>query len=163
MKPTSGSAPSPFGLGTAVFGQSDPESTAKEDQHESTEDDADSEGEEDDDDELITAMASTSLENSEWSSVPAYDPLYLSTFAEYVPPAPKAKIPKEAQMVSDDVDLKAKDGSWALEGYENSLEVDHVFERFTKRVGYEGEQCIRWVYTLFGYVIDDMFILLQQI
>ena len=44
-----------------------------------------------------------------------------------------------------DEDKKDKDISWAKETYEDSLEVDHVFERFTKRVGYEGEQCVRLV------------------
>ena len=35
-------------------------------------------------------------------------------------------------------------GGWAMEGYENSMDVDHAFERFSKRVSYEGEQCLRY-------------------
>jgi hypothetical protein len=38
--------------------------------------------------------------------------------------------------------------SWATETYENSLPMDHVFERFTKRVGYEAKQCVRFATNL---------------
>jgi pre-rRNA-processing protein TSR4 len=89
-------------------------------------------------------MTKTTLEESPWKTAPAYSPLYLSTASEYLPPQPKSKIPPGAQVVSEPgADEGGKDISWAFEPFENSLEVDQVFERFTKRVGYEGEQCIR--------------------
>jgi pre-rRNA-processing protein TSR4 len=154
MKASSG-APSPFGLGSAIFGHSEsstPQDTKEGNDSEdvSTEDDTsdeDNEGSEDEQDEsLVTALATTTLESSPWVSTPAYDTLYLSTIAEYIPPASKATIPKEAQAVEDDEQGgKSKDTTWATEGYENSLEVDHTFERFSQRVGYEGEQCLRYV------------------
>jgi len=95
------------------------------------------------DEELLTAMASAVLEESPWKSAPSYPPLYLSTVSEYLPPLPKPKLPPGAQIADDD-GKGSKDTSWASEAYENSLEMDHVFERFTKRVDYEGEQCIRY-------------------
>lgn len=59
---------------------------------------------------------------------------------------PKTKIPIGVNVPDPDDDPKEKDSkdiSWAFEPYENSLKVDHVFERFTKRVAHEGEQIIR--------------------
>ncbi|KAF8159766.1 programmed cell death protein 2 [Crassisporium funariophilum] len=94
---------------------------------------------------LLTAMASTTITESPWRSAPTYPPLYLSTVGEYLPPQPKAKLPKGVQVTElGDEDKKDKDMSWAPETYENSLDLDQVFERFTKRVGYEGEQCVRY-------------------
>lgn len=94
---------------------------------------------------LLTAMASTTLEESPWLSAPSYPPLYLSTSSEYVPPPPKSKLPAGTHVEDpNEGDRKgSKDFSWAFEGYENSMNVDEVFERFTQRVGYEGEQCVR--------------------
>ncbi len=86
-------------------------------------------------------MTSATLEESPWKAAPAYSPLYLSTASEYLPPQPKLKV--SAQVSEPGSEDGGKDISWAFEPYENSLEVDQVFERFTKRVGYEGEQCIR--------------------
>lgn len=154
MKASSG-GPSPFGLGSAIFGQPEPEEPKEEDAEESGGDDDDdendstssgtSDSDEQEDESLITAMASTTLDSSQWASVPAYDILYLSTVAEYLPPAPKPKISKDAQVNEDDLESggKSKDATWSMEGYENSLDIDHAFERFSKRVGYEGEQCLR--------------------
>ena len=144
----------PFGLGTAIFGQPEPEEPKGEDEAGHTEsnkadgeasDDSDSD-EQDEDDSLVTAMATASLDSSAWASVPAYDVLYLSTIAEYLPPAPKPKIPKEVQINEDDIEAegRSKDATWASEGYENSLDIDHAFERFSKRVACEGEQCLRY-------------------
>ena len=70
------------------------------------------------------------------------------------------EVAKKAGKKEDEKDSK-EGNEWnaAMEGYENSLEVDHVFERFAKRVGYEGEQCIR--YTLIPastLQISDLFI-----
>ncbi|KAJ7601089.1 programmed cell death protein 2 [Mycena floridula] len=64
--------------------------------------------------------------------------------SKYLPAQPKAKLPAGAQVSDPDEEPKGgKDVSWAFEPYENSLEVDHAFERFTKRVAFEGEQCVR--------------------
>jgi pre-rRNA-processing protein TSR4 len=72
--------------------------------------------------------------------MPAYPPLYLSTISEYLPPEPKAKTNINVDEGSGGG--KTKGG---LEAFENSMNVDEVFSRFTKRVACEGEQCIRWV------------------
>ena len=98
---------------------------------------------------LVTAVASVTITESPWRSAPSYPPLYLSTVGEYLPPQTKAKLPKGIQVsgLGED-ETKDKDVSWATETYENSLEMDHVFERFTKRIGYEGEQCVRSETTL---------------
>ncbi|KDQ61623.1 hypothetical protein JAAARDRAFT_705148 [Jaapia argillacea MUCL 33604] len=136
-------AQNPFGLGSQVFGSASPVTKEAIDDggdDGSADEDSSSEAEERS---LITAMASATLETSPWSSAPSYRPLYLSTVSEYLPPPPKTKIPPGAQVVPSEAD-GGKDTTWVLEGYENSLEVDHVFERFTKRVGYEGEQCVRY-------------------
>jgi pre-rRNA-processing protein TSR4 len=105
-----------------------------------------------DGEDLLTAMAAVKLEESPWQNAPTYPPLYLSTVAEYLPPQSKARLPKDVTIDDlGDEDKKDKDVSWAKETYEDSLEVDQVFERFMKRVGYEGEQCVRLViYVLFS-------------
>ncbi|KAF7798001.1 hypothetical protein EIP86_009211 [Pleurotus ostreatoroseus] len=155
------SAPDPFGLGAQIFGAEQPDAAATDERDrdrdaasdagdsEGDADDDDSEAEDDDDDDddeaLATALASTTLETSEWKDAPAYAALYLSTVAEYLPPAPKAKLPpaEDEHGDGDDKGGKAKDG-WNMEGYEHSLDVDHVFERFAARVAHEGAQCIRY-------------------
>jgi len=91
---------------------------------------------------LLTALASVTIAESPWRCAPSYPTLYLSTVGEYLPPQAKLKVPKGIQVGDDET--KDKDVSWATETYENSLEMDHVFERFIKRVGYEGEQCVRY-------------------
>lgn len=108
--------------------------------------DAESEGS------LLTALASTTIAESEWKLAPCYPPLYLSTVAEYLPPQPKKRFPKDI-VVEDPRDhenskKKDQDISWAKETYEDSLEVDQVFEKFSKRVEVEGEQCVRFVVCL---------------
>ncbi len=147
MKSTN--APNPFGLGAQVFGEpSSPPAEGIDDKDEKAGDededtsDASSPPEEEDDEDIVSALAATTLETSEWKTAPSYGSLYMSTVAEYLPPAPKPKIPQNVQ-VEENASAKPNEGTWALEGYENSLEVDHIFERFTKRIGYEGEQCIR--------------------
>lgn len=144
--------PSPSGLGSQIFGDSaeEEEPTPPEPEFEDDDGDSDfSDGSQDSDDtidevaeELAEALAKTSLNDvyAVWKDMPTYPPLYLSTISEYLPPEPKAK----ANIGVDDGlgDCKAKGGS---EAYENSLNVDEVFSRFIKRVGCEGEQCIRWV------------------
>lgn len=90
-------------------------------------------------------MAQATITESPWRSAPAYPPLYLSTVSEYIPPQPKPRLPQGVKVedTAEDDDRKEKDISWAKETYEDSLEVDQVFERFVNRVGYEGEQCVR--------------------
>lgn len=148
---SSAGAPNLFGLGAQIFGEEQQEVVSPEHDVDEASDpeptsDSESENEDDEDEVLATAMASTTLETSEWKDAPAYTTLYMSTVTEYLPPAPKTKLPLEAQVeLTAGNDKSGKDSTWSLEGYENSLDVDHVFERFTKRVGYEGEQCIRFV------------------
>jgi len=99
-----------------------------------------------DSDTPLTAFASLNVSDSAWKSAPTYPPVYLSTSSEYLSPQPKQKLPKGlvVEELADD-DKKGKEISWAKETYENSLEVDQVFERFTRRVALEGEQCVRFV------------------
>jgi pre-rRNA-processing protein TSR4 len=88
------------------------------------------------------ALASTTLEDTVWKATPAYEPLYLSTLSEYLPSHSKQKLPANVQVVGPDIQDK-NDPIWNNESYENSLEIDHVFDRFTKRVANESEQCLR--------------------
>lgn len=143
--------PHMFDMSAQIFGrfQSVPESNgrtsaeiAEEDGSEKDEDtQSDSTSSENS---LLTALASVTIAESPWRCAPSYPTLYLSTVGEYLPPQAKPKVPKGIQVseLGDD-ETKDKDVSWATETYENSLAVDHVFERFTKRVGYEGKQCVR--------------------
>jgi pre-rRNA-processing protein TSR4 len=85
------------------------------------------------------ALASTRITESKWSDAPSYPPLYLSTVSEYIPARP-APTPSEA--VKTEVTADGSADVWN-EVYENSMNLDQVFERFSKRVQYEGEQCVR--------------------
>ncbi|KAK0191245.1 programmed cell death protein 2 [Armillaria mellea] len=124
-------APNPFGLGSHIFG----EATAKQETSSEQDDEgAEEDGESDDESSsseqsLLTAMTSATLEDSPWRQTLSYPPQYLKTFSEYITPEPK---PKGATGIG-----------WS-EQYENSLDVDHVFERFSNRVKHEPEQCIRY-------------------
>ena len=152
-------AAGPFGLGSHIFGTEKdvPESGfegfgVKEDnpdpKDEGAEAGEDEDEEDDEDEELVTAMATATLDTSPWASAPRYSSLYMSTTAEYLPPTLKSSIPVVEEAPEEDGDgKKGKDVAWAMEGYENSMDVDHAFERFSKRVGYEAEQCIRYVIT----------------
>jgi pre-rRNA-processing protein TSR4 len=72
--------------------------------------------------------------------------LYLSTLAEHLPPQIVPKLPKGLRVEDlGEEDTTDKNITWTKEKYENSLEVDQVFERFTQRVANEGRQCIRFV------------------
>jgi pre-rRNA-processing protein TSR4 len=141
------SVPNPFGLGSQIFGAASTEAPTSATEVPEAESDGES-GESSSDESLITAMASTSLETSPWISAPSYPPLYLSTASEYLPPPPKTKLPAGVHIQDPADDDNGKEGgkntNWAFEAYENSLEVDHVFDRFTKRVSHEGEQCVRY-------------------
>jgi pre-rRNA-processing protein TSR4 len=145
------SNPNPFGLGAQIFGDNtSPPAPAEEEfaDHEYPSD-AESDSSTLSEKSLLTALASATITESPWKSAPSYPPLYLSTASEYLPPQSKPKLPPGAQ-VTDPLDEDGKGGkdiSWASEAYEDSLEMDHVFERFTKRIGFEGEQCVRCVAT----------------
>lgn len=147
------SAPTPFGLGAQIFGGvtspqvslsgilSSPEIDQDLVEADSSDTESDSGSSEKS---FLTAMAATTIEESPWKSAPSYLPIYLSTVSEYLPPQPKLKLPPGADIEDPSDDGKSgKDAPWAAEIYENSLDIDHIFERFTKRVAYEGEQCIR--------------------
>ncbi|KAH9479635.1 putative 20S rRNA accumulation protein 4 [Psilocybe cubensis] len=137
-----------FGAPTSVTSDESPPVVKEEDVRErQAEDvnDSDSDSGSSDEESLLTAMAEATISESPWRSAPSYPPIYLSTVAEYLPPQPKPRLPQgiKVEDLQDD-DRKEKDVSWAKETYEDSLEVDQVFERFMKRVGYEGEQCVRY-------------------
>ena len=101
---------------------------------------------------VLAAPANVPSSSSPWLAAPFYKPAYyLSTSSEYVPPAPRVKVPaatldddREASVgKSKKAEAKAeKEAKWE-EGYEDSMEVDKVFEKFARIAGYEGEQCIR--------------------
>ncbi|KAK0453334.1 programmed cell death protein 2 [Armillaria borealis] len=138
-------APNPFGLGSHIFGEATP--AKQETPSEQDDESADEDGESDDgssssEQSLLTAMTSATLEDSPWRQTLSYPPQYLKTFSEYITPEPKPKIPSGAQIIDDDDPKGGKDIGWS-EKYENSLDVDHVFERFSNRVKHEPEQCIR--------------------
>lgn len=126
---------------------SPPVSVQSDSEEDEDEDGGDGDHDGDDDDDLAAAVQAASLDDSPWKQAPAYSPLYLSTVSEYVPPPPKLKVPSGAAAeTDDDKGGKDKGGGWTLEGYENSMDVDHAFERFSKRVSFEGEQCLRCVH-----------------
>jgi len=134
----------PFGLGSQVFfgdtTVSGPTTQPLESDHELKDNESDV-STSSDDSSLITAMAAAVV-GSEWESAPSYTALYLSTMTEYLPPSHEVKLPSSAQIQANDEENKG--GSWAFETYENSFKVDQVFERFTRRVGHEAKQCIRY-------------------
>lgn len=154
----------PFGLGSQIFGGPVLDSSVENSTLDSPTESPDRNGrlsastesknesggedsEDEDEDALAAAIQSASLGDTLWKDAPGYPPLYLSTVSEYLPTPPRVKMPAEATADLDgDRDSKEKGGGgWGMEGYENSMEVDHVFERFSKRVSYEGEQCLRYV------------------
>ncbi|EJD07484.1 uncharacterized protein FOMMEDRAFT_137786 [Fomitiporia mediterranea MF3/22] len=173
-----GAAPSfgGSGLGTQLFGSSEPTSELQgenddaappppESEPEDSDEDSDSEAESTPS--VLAAPTQKPSSTSPWSSIPSYTPaFYLSTATEYVPPAPKPKVPiaavddedddigaglgksKKAEARRAEKEKKGQDElkGWesAMEGYEDSMEVDKVFERFARIAGYEGEQCIRY-------------------
>lgn len=140
------SAPNPFGLGTQIFIDSSPAANPPpEEPAEISDAESEASASSTSDESLIVAMASATIGPSPWVSTPSYPPVYLSTTPEYIPP-PKTKLspgPQVQDPGDDDGNQKRKNASWTFEEYENSLEVDYVFDRFTKRIAYEGEQCVR--------------------
>ncbi|KIY52851.1 hypothetical protein FISHEDRAFT_63544 [Fistulina hepatica ATCC 64428] len=151
-------APNPFGLGAQIFGDSNPTNGNETDAESKLDDEdqeevaggnfdakSDSAGSEDS---LVVALAAASIEDSPWTSAPAFPAMYLSTVSEYVPPEPKAKLPKGVEVDDGLDDNNNKKGGKRMDEfdhkYENSLEIDPVLAHFMERVAYEGEQCVRY-------------------
>jgi len=137
-------APNPFGLGAQIFGnpiapQPEP---AKVDATDAGEDEDSDSGNDSDcsEESLLTAMASVAISESAWKPCPSYPAYYLSTASEWLPGQPKPKVPDSAEVV----EVASKDTSWMSEAYEDSLDTDHVFDRFSQRVEAEPEQCVRY-------------------
>lgn len=146
------SAPDVFGLGSQIFGTTPAQTNvtieAQPIHNESDSDSDSSSSSEDDeiDEDLAKALESTKLDDSSiWNSTPSYAPLYLSSISEYIPPPPKEKAIHVDDGL-DDRDRKNQKSMSVLEAYENSMNLDEVFSRFSKRVSYEGEQCIRCLF-----------------
>ena len=139
--------PIAFGLGDQIFGNPAIDIPDQPKQDDNDPSDAESDDSSSPEESLITAMASTSVADSFWAAAPSYSAVYLSTLSEYIPQPSKGKAPASARIEDPvEADGKAgKDSTWALETYENSVEIDNVFDRFTKRVEFTGEQCLRWV------------------
>ncbi|KAF8915449.1 programmed cell death protein 2 [Mucidula mucida] len=141
---SSAAAPNPFALGSQVFGTPTPPPPAEEEQVDDEADESDAESTSSEHS-LITALTSTTLEDSPWKAAPQYPPKYLSTSSEYVAPEPKRKVPSGADILAQEDDGKGdKSAPWSSEAYENSLNIDQVFEKFSTRVEYEPEQCVRY-------------------
>jgi len=102
--------------------------------------DEDSGTESDSDESLLTALEAATLADSPWRTAPAYPAIYLSTEEEYLPVEALPKPPKDVKV--EEVD-SVGGVLCTTETYEDSMELDHVFEKFAKRVGYRGEQCVR--------------------
>lgn len=140
-----GSAPNPFGFGDQVFGE--PVAVPKEEAvatDDAVDDESDSESTSSEQS-LITALTSATLEDSPWTAAPRYSAQYLSTSPEYITPEPKRKVPTGEEILAGEQDGKDSKGApWTAEAYENSLDIDQVFEKFSKRVEYEPEQCVRY-------------------
>jgi pre-rRNA-processing protein TSR4 len=135
----------PSALGNQIFGASttstvapSPSPSAEEPVSDDTDVDDDSNTSQQS---LTVALAATTLNDSPWKAASAYNPLYLSTTSEYLPPVAQPKLPAGVQVIHPDNDSK-NDPIWS-EAYENSLKIDNVFERFVKRVSHESEQCLR--------------------
>ncbi|KAF8557745.1 hypothetical protein OG21DRAFT_1505004, partial [Imleria badia] len=138
--------PTAFGLGYQIFG--DPATNIPDQPKKDVNDCSDAENDDSvsSEDLLITAMTRTRVTDSFWAAAPSYPAVYLSTLSEYIPQPSKGKAPANVRIEDPiEADGKAgKDAIWALETYENSVEIDSVFDRFTKRVGFTGEQCLRY-------------------
>jgi len=135
-----------FGLGDQIFASPAAKNLDQPEQDHDNCSDAESDDSLSSEDSLVTAMVSATVSSSFWAAAPRYPAIYLSTLSEYIPQPPKAKVPTNA-VIEDPMDGRSgkdRDSTWVLESYENSLEIDNVFDRFTKRVGFTGEQCLRY-------------------
>ncbi|EKM81971.1 hypothetical protein AGABI1DRAFT_112151 [Agaricus bisporus var. burnettii JB137-S8] len=151
----------PFALGNQIFGASNPPPVAPSPSpsaEEPVSDGSDTDDESDSSQQSLTvALAAATLDDSPWKATSAYDPLYLSTTSEYLPPVTQPKLPPGVKII--DPDNESKSGTTWSEAYENSLDIDHVFERFVKRVSHESEQCLRYELggTPLPFAKDDIF------
>ncbi|THH03539.1 hypothetical protein EW146_g10416, partial [Bondarzewia mesenterica] len=143
----SSNAPTQFGLGSDLFGSpapSEPLVSSLSEQN-ANDDDADDNSDAESTSSassLIVALASTALSDSQWLAAPSYPAQYLSTLTEYIPPPKKAKVPTQPADVEGG---GGKEGdAWMSEKYENSMDIDQVFERFNERVLVEPTQCVRY-------------------
>ncbi|EKM50389.1 uncharacterized protein PHACADRAFT_129542 [Phanerochaete carnosa HHB-10118-sp] len=157
-------APNFSSIGSKIFDVSESENQAEAESNEAPEENEEddlssNDSEADEDKELVGAMASSTLEPTAWASAPSYPASYLSTVSEYLSPAPTTSTKIEEVPEDDDDGKMNQAASWAMEGYENSLVVDRAFERFSKRVGYEAEQCLRYELggTPLPFASDDVF------
>ena len=124
----------PLGSGGAITSQGsarDEESTDVDDDKASTSSSTSS---------VVVALASATLADSLWQSAPSYPPQYLSTVGEHIPPSNKALV--EPTTVDDD-GVNQEGHPWASDAFENSLNTDHIFDRFNERAAYEPQQCVR--------------------
>lgn len=88
--------------------------------------------------ELADALHDTTLDLSKWQSMPSHSPNYLATVEEVLTSS------TEPKLVGGQTTGDGGDGGAGPETYENSLDTDQLFERFSRRVANEGEQCIRY-------------------
>ncbi|KAF7302711.1 hypothetical protein HMN09_00906000 [Mycena chlorophos] len=146
----------PFGLGAQIFGNDAPLELAEPELDEESESDSDS------DSEPLVVLAKSTSENSPWRSAPRFDPVYLSRDFEPDQPSTQSKLPAGVQMV-DSLDDSGSTGdndfTDMAEAYENTLHIDQVFDRFTKRVGLNSAQCLRYELegTPLPYASDNVF------
>jgi pre-rRNA-processing protein TSR4 len=90
---------------------------------------------------LTKEFEATSLGPSvDWSKQPSYEPIYLETESEYLPPASKTKA---AGKVVLDSSKGGSGGEWGGEMWEDSPNLDGVFVRFTMRLDARPSQCVR--------------------
>ena len=91
---------------------------------------------------VAVALASARLVDSLWQSAPSYPPQYLSTISE--PIHPSSKTPGRLTAGNVDADEFNPEGHpWTSEKYENSMHMDHLFDRFNERAAREPQQCVR--------------------
>nr|GAT61031.1 predicted protein [Mycena chlorophos] len=146
----------PFGLGAQIFGSDAPLGLAEPEPDEENESDSDS------DSEPLVVLAESTSENSPWHSAPRFDPVYLSRDLEPEQPSARSKLPSGVQMVDSLDDSRPtgdNDFTDMAEAYENTLHIDQVFDRFTKRVGLNSAQCLRYELegTPLPYASDNVF------
>lgn len=101
--------------------------------------------------EMKANLADLNLDEDWTRSAARYPPLYLNTVPESSSSAAAAETltPSQAKVLkspSDTGDIEEELKHWSKEGYEKMFVsgVDDVFERFAKRVGNEGRQCVRY-------------------
>lgn len=89
--------------------------------------------------EISDLLDVSKLDGSVWDATPRFDPLYLSTVPEYLSSRSDPKL----KAVQETEETEGGNASWSHEAYEDSMDLDDVFERFQRRVEQEPEQCLR--------------------